>query len=134
MLLLKRMCLRLDNGTRIGALGSDGGQIIKLDFVEGFRKGVVSEDDLIRISEIAGQLEAQRSAAATPQTKAQVRGSCLHRASHAGWLARTAAISQSSTLNKTCLLRADSTARALSGLNRCSCSLGRHSSELFEVR
>jgi hypothetical protein len=81
MSLLKRLCLRLDNGTRIGCshlLGAEGGsQIVKLDFVEGFRKGIVSEDDLIRISEIAGQLDSQRAAAATPKIKTQVCRSLL---------------------------------------------------------
>jgi hypothetical protein len=74
---LKRICLRLDNGTRIGfpsALGIDSAaKVVKLDFVEGFSRGIVSEADLNRISEIAGQLETQRLAAAAPGTKAKVR-------------------------------------------------------------
>jgi D-serine deaminase-like pyridoxal phosphate-dependent protein len=73
---LKRICLRLDNGTRIGfpsALGIESAApVVKLDFVEGFSRGIVSEADLIRISEIAGQLEDRKTAAAAPSTKAKV--------------------------------------------------------------
>lgn len=66
---LKRISLRLDNGTRIGSssalgMGEGASGVVKLDFVEGFTRGLVSEADLIRISEIAGQLEARRTSAA----------------------------------------------------------------------
>ena len=89
---LRRICLRLDNGTRIGsssALGmsENGSGVVKLDFVEGFTRGLVSETDLIRISEIAGQLEARRHAASTPTSVAgnkvgKVRSNARDRLSH----------------------------------------------------
>ena len=72
-----RLCLRLDNGTRIGHSkvldANRDADVIKLEFTEGVLKGLVSDDDLTRISEIAGRLDAQQRAAATaPTAKPQV--------------------------------------------------------------
>jgi hypothetical protein len=60
--------LRLDNGTRIGI---EAGRVVKLDFVEGFKRGIVSEDDLVRISEIAGHFDRLRATATGQEAAAQ---------------------------------------------------------------
>lgn len=74
--LVRRFCLRLDNGTRIGySSGAETAQVIKLEFAEGFKEGVVSEEDLYRISDIAGQLDARREAATRPK---QVKEVCAN--------------------------------------------------------
>lgn len=73
--LMRRFCLRLDNGTRIGySSGKEpADKVIKLEFAEGFKEGVVSEEDLYRISDIAGQLDARREAATRPKPVKEVR-------------------------------------------------------------
>lgn len=75
--LVRRFCLRLDNGTRIGYGSSKEttDKVVKLEFAEGFKEGVVSEEDLYRISDIAGQLDARREAASRPKpAKEQPKG------------------------------------------------------------
>lgn len=72
--LVRRFCLRLDNGTRIGYGSSKEttDKVVKLEFAEGFKEGVVSEEDLYRISDIAGQLDARREAASRPKPAKEV--------------------------------------------------------------
>eukprot|EP00892_Ulva_mutabilis_P002887 jgi/Ulvmu1/1259/UM109_0057.1 len=74
--LVRRFCLRLDNGTRIGySSGTEtADKVIKLEFAEGFKEGVVSEEDLYRISDIAGQLDARREAATRPKPVKEPKG------------------------------------------------------------
>jgi hypothetical protein len=72
----RRVCLRLDDGTRIGCCASldpkGDGRAARLDYVDGFSKGLVNQADLIRVSDIAGRLDAQRHAAALPRDKPEV--------------------------------------------------------------